>query len=25
MEHQIGFGGDVAAPVAKAVMESLLK
>jgi peptidoglycan glycosyltransferase len=25
MEKQIGFGGDVAAPVAKAVMESLLK
>jgi peptidoglycan glycosyltransferase len=25
MEHQVGFGGDVAAPVAKAVMESLLK
>jgi penicillin-binding protein A len=25
MEHQIGFGGDVAAPVAKSVMESLLK
>ena len=25
IEHQIGFGGDVAAPVAKTVMESLLK
>jgi penicillin-binding protein A len=25
LEKQIGFGGDVAAPVAKAVMESLLK
>jgi penicillin-binding protein A len=25
MEKQIGFGGDVAAPVAKTVMESLLK
>jgi penicillin-binding protein A len=25
LEHQIGFGGDVAAPVAKAVMESLLR
>jgi penicillin-binding protein A len=25
LEHQIGFGGDVAAPVAKSVMESLLK
>jgi peptidoglycan glycosyltransferase len=25
MEKQIGFGGDVAAPVAKAVMESLLR
>jgi peptidoglycan glycosyltransferase len=24
MQHQVGFGGDVAAPVAKAVMESLL-
>jgi penicillin-binding protein A len=25
LEHQIGFGGDLAAPVAKTVMESLLK
>jgi penicillin-binding protein A len=25
LEHQPGFGGDVAAPVAKTVMESLLK
>jgi peptidoglycan glycosyltransferase len=25
LEHQPGFGGDVAAPVAKSVMESLLK